>query len=98
MNTYQDILVVIDPSTNEQKALKRAIDLATSIKATGGQVQISAFLSIFDFSYEMTTILSSNERDSMRQSVIKDKELWLDDIINELSSNINIEYLRLELH
>jgi len=68
MNTYQDILVVIDPSTNEQKALKRAIDLATSIKATGGQVQISAFLSIFDFSYEMTTILSSNERDSMRQS------------------------------
>jgi universal stress protein E len=93
MNTYQDILVVIDPSTNEQKALKRAIDLATSIKATGGQVQISAFLSIFDFSYEMTTILSSNERDSMRQSVIKDKELWLDDIINELSSNINITKL-----
>ena len=29
----------------------------------------------------MTTILSSGERDSMRQIVIKEKEQWLDDII-----------------
>ena len=51
METYQNILVVIDPTANEQKALKRAIDLATSIKSnTGNPVNISAFLSIFDFS------------------------------------------------
>ena len=29
METYQNILVVIDPTTENQKALKRAIDLAT---------------------------------------------------------------------
>ncbi len=90
METYQDILVVIDPSTDEQKALKRAIDLATSIIASGSKVNVSAFLSIFDFSYEMTTILSSEERDVMRQSVIKDKELWLESIIQDLNPTIKI--------
>jgi len=38
----------------------------------------------------MTTILSSDERDVMRQSVIKDKELWLESIIDELQSDIKI--------
>ncbi len=94
METYQNILVVIDPTTDEQKALKRAIDLATSINANSDkQVKVSAFLSIFDFSYEMTTILSSDDRDVMRQSVIKDKELWLESIINELQSDIKISCL-----
>ena len=90
METYQNILVIIDPSTDEQKALKRAIDLATSISASGSKVNVNAFLSIFDFSYEMTTILSSDERDVMRQSVIKDKELWVEGIINDLKPDITI--------
>ena len=90
METYQNILVVIDPTTDEQKALKRAIDLAASINASGSKVNVSAFLSIFDFSYEMTTILSSDERDVMRQSVIKDKELWLESIIQDLNPKIEI--------
>ncbi len=92
METYQNILAVIDPSTDEQKALKRAIELAVSIKANGSSnIKVTAFLTIFDFSYEMTTILSSNERNVMRQSVIKDKTLWLESIVNELKSNIDIE-------
>jgi len=91
METYQNILVVIDPSTDEQKALKRAIDLASKINLnSASQTKVSAFLSIFDFSYEMTTILSSDERDVMRQSVIKDKELWLESIIDELTPDIDI--------
>lgn len=90
METYQNILVVIDPTTENQKALKRAIDLAVSINASGGKVNVTAFLSIFDFSYEMTTILSSDDRDGMRQSVIKDKELWLAGIINDLNPSIQI--------
>ncbi|OUR62103.1 universal stress protein UspE [Colwellia sp. 39_35_sub15_T18] len=92
METYQNILAVIDPTTDEQKALKRAIELAASIKVNGSEsIKVNAFLTIFDFSYEMTTILSSNERNVMRQSVIKDKTLWLENIINELKSDINIE-------
>lgn len=90
METYQNILVIIDPSDDNQKALKRALDLATSIKASGDKVRVNAFLSIFDFSYEMTTILSSNERDVMRQSVIKDKELWLASLIDDLNPSIEV--------
>ncbi|MDO6487176.1 universal stress protein UspE [Colwellia sp. 6_MG-2023] len=93
MKTYQKILVVIDPSTDEQKALQRAIDLAANIKASGGQVEVTAFLSIFDFSYEMTTILSNDDRGAMRQSVIKDKELWLEGIISNLKPDIDISNL-----
>ena len=92
METYQNILVVIDPTTDEQKALKRAIDLATRIIASGSnKVSVSAFLSVFDFSYEMTTILSRDERDVMRQSVIKDREFWLKDVIKDLKPEIEID-------
>jgi len=92
MNTYQNILVVIDPSTDEQKALQRAIVLATNINTVNHtKVTIHAFLSIFDFSYEMTTILSGDERNSMRQSVIKDKERWLKNIIQSLNVDIDIQ-------
>ena len=72
MEKYKKILTIIDPTTEEQKALERAIELATKTNAT-----ITAFLSIYDFSYEMTTMLSGDEREAMRVSVIKDRELWL---------------------
>lgn len=76
MEKYQKILAVIDPTTEDQKALKRAIELANQTKAS-----ITAFLSIYDFSYEMTTMLSSDEREAMRQSLINDRLQWLDEII-----------------
>ncbi|WDE01930.1 universal stress protein UspE [Thalassomonas actiniarum] len=82
MEKYQNILVVIDPTTHEQKALKRAIELAVHTKAV-----ITAFVSIFDFSYEMTTMLSSEEREVMRKSVISDREIWLDDVISGIETH-----------
>lgn len=92
MDMYQNILVVIDPTTDEQKALKRAIDLASRISTAtpDQQIKITAFFSIFDFSYEMTTILSSGERNTMRQMVISEKQQWLDDIISITDSPIKI--------
>lgn len=92
METYQNILAIIDPTENEQKALKRAIKLATCINnINSAGVKVTAFLSIFDFSYEMTTILSRSERDVMRQSVIKDKTLWLESVINDLDISLQID-------
>ncbi|WDE07371.1 universal stress protein UspE [Thalassomonas viridans] len=82
MEKYQNILVVIDPTTHEQKALKRAIELAVHTKAV-----ITAFVSIFDFSYEMTTMLSSEEREVMRNSVISDREIWLQDVISGMETH-----------
>ncbi len=92
MEIYQNVLVVIDPTTTEQKALKRAIELASKINTkTSQDIKITAFFSIFDLSYEMTTILASAERDAMRQMMIKDKQQWLDDLISEFNTSIVIE-------
>jgi len=79
MEQYQKILTVIDPTVEDQKALKRAIELAQKTKAS-----ITAFLTIFDFSYEMTTMLSSDEREVMRKSVIDDRSLWLNNIVDSI--------------
>lgn len=76
MNTIKQILAVIDPTVDSQHGLSRSIDLA---KKSGAS--ITAFMSIYDFSYEMTTMLSSDEREAMRNAVVKDRQAWLDDIL-----------------
>ena len=57
MAMYQNMLVVIDPNQDDQPALRRAVYLHQRI---GGKIK--AFLPIYDFSYEMTTLLSPDER------------------------------------
>lgn len=73
---YKKLLVVIDPTTEQQKALKRALLIA---EKTGASV--TAFLSIYDFSYEMTTMLSVDERETMRQAVVDDRTEWLTELL-----------------
>jgi universal stress protein E len=84
MESYQNILVVIDPTTIEQKALSRACTLAGRTGA-----KITAFLSIYDFSYEMTTMLSGDEREAMRATVVNDREAWLKDLIEDYNQEIS---------
>lgn len=87
MEKYQKILAIVDPTTEDQKALKRAIELAHKTGA-----DITAFLTIYDFSYEMTTMLSNDEREAMRQSVINDRQQWLQAMISSLEVNeLNID-------
>ena len=76
MSEFNNVLVVIDPTTDQQKALNRAVQLARLQPC-----KLTAFVSVYDFSYEMTTMLSGEERESMRQAVIKDRELWLSDYL-----------------
>jgi universal stress protein E len=79
MDKIKRILAVIDPTKAQQDSLQRAITLA---KKTGAQV--TAFLSIYDFSYEMTTMLSKDEREAMRDAVVKDREAWIDEILKNV--------------
>ncbi|WP_437610915.1 universal stress protein UspE [Erwinia sp. V71] len=72
MVKYQNILVAIDPQQDDQPALRRAVYLDQRI---GGKIK--AFLPIYDFSYEMTTLLSPDERTSMRQGVISQRTEWI---------------------
>lgn len=75
---FQHLLVVLDPSQEEQKALSRALHLARLQPA-----RLTLFLSIYDFSYEMTTMLSGEEREQMRQSLIADREQWIQDCLEK---------------
>lgn len=72
MAKYQNILVAIDAQQDDQPALRRAVYLNQRL---GGQ--ITAFLPIYDFSYEMTTLLSPDERMTMRKGVISQRTEWI---------------------
>ncbi|CAM4248429.1 universal stress protein UspE [Pseudoalteromonas ostreae] len=85
MNSIKQILAIIDPTTESQHGLSRSIELA---KKSGAS--ITAFMSIYDFSYEMTTMLSGDEREAMRNAVVKDRQLWLDEIL-QLYPDIDIK-------
>ncbi|UAY94015.1 universal stress protein UspE [Pectobacterium polaris] len=72
MAKYQNLLVAIDPNQDDQPALRRAVYL---VQRLGGHIK--AFLPIYDFSYEMTTLLSPDERVEMRQGVIQQRTEWI---------------------
>lgn len=76
MESYRSMLVVLDPSRQEQPALGRAITLAARTGAA-----ITVFLSIYDFSYEMTTMLSLEEREAMRKGVLQQRSAWMEDLV-----------------
>ena len=77
MIKYQRILVVIDPASDTHPALHRAV----SVAALQQQAAITLFMPIYDFSYEMTSMLSSNERDEMREGVLQGREEWLKEVL-----------------
>ncbi|CNH92628.1 universal stress protein UspE [Yersinia intermedia] len=72
MAKYQNILVAIDPNQDDQPALRRAVYL---VQRNGGTIK--AFLAIYDLSYDMTTLLSPDERTAMRKGVISQRSAWI---------------------
>ncbi|MER2493039.1 universal stress protein UspE [Catenovulum sediminis] len=76
MKKLNRILAVIDPTVDQQKSLKRAIELSQKTDAA-----ITAFLVVYDFSYEMTTMLSQDERELMRRCMIEERTQWLEEML-----------------
>lgn len=85
MIEYQNILVVADPTREEQPALARAVHLARRYNA-----KLSLFSSIYDLSYEMTSMLSKDERNAMRQGVVEQQREWLQEVVSSYS-DVTIE-------
>jgi universal stress protein E len=81
MSCVTKILVVLDPNSIEQKALNRALHLARISGAS-----LTLMLSIYDFSYEMTTMLAASERDAMRTSLLNDRKVWVRDLLEGYNS------------
>lgn len=78
MMEYKNLLVMVDPTKKDQSSLRRAVFLARSYGA-----KISVLLVIYDLSYEMTSMLSQQERDSMREVVTTQHRAWLKDITSQ---------------
>lgn len=93
MSCVRNILVVMDPHTTQQKALNRALQLARISQQQGSPARLTLLLSIYDFAYEMTTMLAAAERDAMRDSLIKDRQSWLQDLLEDYAT----DGLRIEL-
>ncbi|GAB2660612.1 universal stress protein UspE [Vibrio panuliri] len=74
MSIYNNILVVANINSDEQPALARAMQLAAKSRSRS---HITFFLSIYDFSYDMTSMLSIDERNAMRKGVIHQREQWM---------------------
>lgn len=79
MENYTSLLVVVNPQSDEQPALSRALEIARS-----NQADIKLFLAIYDFSYEMTTMLSSDEREAMRKGVVAQQQQWIESLLASL--------------
>ena len=78
MNRYRKILVAGIIEQNEQPALNRALEIA---KRSTKPSQITLFCTTYDFSYEMTSMLSADERTAMRNGVVAQKTKLFDDIV-----------------
>ena len=88
MFKYHNILVFIDPTKEPQPSLERAINIAEKDK----EIKITLFLCCYDLSYEMTSLSSNEERQTMRNIVIKENQDWLDALAlpyKEKGLNIN---------
>lgn len=80
MNKYKNILVVADPIDGPQKALARALFLADR----QADVSITVLLVIYDLSYEITSVLSSEERKTMQEAIIKEETQAFSDHLSAL--------------
>ncbi|MBE1274436.1 universal stress protein UspE [Enterovibrio baiacu] len=84
MNRYTNLLVAIDPDHEDQPAFTRALDIAHKSSAS---VKITLFLAIYDFSYEMTSMLSAEERQAMRAGVLRQREEWIASLVAQHDTN-----------
>ncbi|GEM74580.1 universal stress protein UspE [Vibrio sagamiensis] len=89
MSIYSNILVVADINNDEQPALARAVQLA---QKSVSKSKITFFLAIYDFSYDMTSMLSVDERDAMRSGVIHQREQWMRTVAKPYLENNNIDF------
>ncbi|MDU8924740.1 universal stress protein UspE [Pasteurellaceae bacterium LIM206] len=69
---FNNILVILNPENEKQYALARAIRLVKEQKSET-PVKITAFLAVYDLSYEMSALLSSEEREEMHKGVIEQR-------------------------
>lgn len=79
MKKYRNIILVLDAGGYNTDALEKAFFLAKREP----DVKVTVFLAIFDFSYELSTIMSFTEKEEMLSKIIDAKEAEVEQVINE---------------
>lgn len=70
---FNRILVILNPENDKQYALARAVRLVEEQKSDT-PVKITLFLTAYELSYEMSALLSSEERSEMLNTVIAERQ------------------------
>ena len=70
---FNNILVVLNPENDKQYALARAVRLVKEQKSEV-PVKITVFLAAYDLSYEISALLSAEEREDMHRGVIAQRQ------------------------
>ena len=86
MFTCKKILVVIDPTHEENYSLHRALHIAHKTGA-----KIVALACIYDKSYDMTALLTSDERFNMKAAMLEQAKLKLEALVRELNCETIVE-------
>lgn len=86
MFTCTKILAVTDPTLDQQSSLLRALSIA---EKTGAQIIL--FSCIYDKSYDMTAVLTSDERFNMKQALVEREKLTLEALVKELNCDANVD-------
>lgn len=88
MKGYKNILVILNAEGYNKQALDKALFLAKF----DNQVKVTVFLSVFDFSLEITSFFDFTEREKMLQSIIEAKNKDLEEAIKDQNiENPNID-------
>lgn len=85
---FNNILVILNPENEKQYALARAVRLVKEQKSHQ-KVRITVFLSVYDLSYEMSALLSSEERAEMHQGVIEQRTLAIQPYLEKYAIQIS---------
>ncbi|WP_439258739.1 universal stress protein UspE [Lonepinella sp. BR2930] len=70
---FNNILVILNPENEKQYSLARAVRLVKEQKSEF-PVNITVFLPVYDLSYEMSALLSADEREEMHKTVVEQRQ------------------------
>ncbi|MFZ7237076.1 universal stress protein UspE [Avibacterium gallinarum] len=87
---FKNILVVLNPENEKQYALARAVRLVKE-QNSESKVKITTFMTVYDLSYEMSALLSAEEREHMHQGVIEQRQKAIKPYLDKYADP-NIEF------
>lgn len=87
MRKFHNLMVIIEPRQLRQIALERALALIQS----GIEAKITAVMPVYDFSWDLTSVLSIEQEEDMKASVVHKHEKWLDAYLQVQAVNVTID-------